>query len=319
MNDSDHTASIRSLDITTLSVAWIGLGTMGGPMSARLVASGVQVIGFDLSEDARAKAQSRGLEIAETVAEAVADADVVVTNLPAGEQVREVFEGQEGIWANCGENALLIDTSTVDVATSRWCHEGSTEHDLRFVDAPISGGAPGAEDGTLTVMFGGESDAVSVAQQVFEPMMDSAISAGGPTTGVAAKICNNMMLFINLVSTTEGSQLAEQLGLDPKVFQQIAAASSGRSFPLEVWYPHPGVVDSSPANRNFAADFPATGALKDVSLALDAGEKTGVKLSAANLAASQFQELIDQGLGDKDCSLIVKLASPDGKVKGFDN
>lgn len=319
MNDSEHTASIHSLDITTLSVAWIGLGTMGGPMAARLVAAGARVIGFDVSEDARAKAQSRGLEITDTVADAVADADVVVTNLPAGEQVREVFEGQEGIWDSCGENALLIDTSTVDIATSRWCHDGSTDRDLRFVDAPISGGAPGAENGTLTVMFGGESDAVSEAQQVFEPMIESAISAGGPTTGVAAKICNNMMLFINLVSTTEGSQLSERLGLDPKVFQQIAAASSGRSFPLEVWYPHPGVVDSSPANRNFAPDFPVTGALKDISLALDAGEETGVKLSAANLAATQFQELIDQGLGDRDCTLIVKLASPNGEVQGFDN
>lgn len=136
--------------------------------------------------------------------------------------------------------------------------------------------------------------------------------------GIAAKICNNMMLFISLMATAEGSQLAQQLGLDPKVLWQILSVSSGRSWPQETWYPVPGVVDSAPANRNFDAAFPVELALKDMNLALHAGRQSGVSLPGAELVVNQFRELVDQGLGHKDCSLIAKLVAPDGTIDGFD-
>jgi 3-hydroxyisobutyrate dehydrogenase len=312
-----ETTEGRRDDRELAKVAWIGLGTMGGPMAARLVASGVQVMGVDLDQKARDRAASNGITVVGTIAEAVTRADAVVTILPAAPHVRSVLDGPDGIWAHAGSGALLVDASTVDIETSRWCHEHSTERNFRFVDAPVSGGVPGAVTGTLTAMLGGEKDAVKLTRELFAPMIRGAIDAGGPTCGVAAKICNNMMLFINLMSTCEGSQLAEHLGLEPKVFWQIASSSSGRSFPLETWFPSPGVVDTAPANRNFEPDFPAKLALKDVSIALAAGESTGVHLAAAKLVAEQFQSLIDEGLGDKDCSLVVKVASPNGEVRGF--
>lgn len=302
---------------TKKTVAFIGLGTMGGPMAANLAEAGIRTIGVDLNPEARDEARSKGIEIAETNAEAVADADCVITVLPAGKHVRSVFAGDDGIWANAREGALLIDASTVDIETSQWCHDESKARGFRFADAPVSGGVPGAVDGTLTVMLGADPDDVAELKDLFDSMTARAIDTGGPTKGIAAKICNNMMLFINLVSTCEGAQLAENLGLDAKVFQEIASTSSGRSFPLDTWYPAPGVLDSSPAERGFAPDFPAKGALKDVSLALAAGKLTGVNLPAAELTAGQFQTLIDEGLGGKDCSLIVKLASPNGEVRGF--
>lgn len=299
------------------AIAVIGLGTMGGPIAANLVKAGHTVLGVDLSEGARERAAATGVQVVASAAEAAREVDATLTMLPAGQHVREAFDGPEGIWANARSGSLLIDASTVDVGTSRWCHEGSAARGFRFVDAPVSGGVPGAQAGTLTAMLGGEPEAVAVADVLLAPAAARRIDAGGPTRGTAAKICNNMMLFSNLVATCEGAQLAQRLGLDPAVFYEIATTSSGRSFPLETWYPVPGVVDSSPANRGYAPDFPATGALKDVDLALNAGRLAGVNLPAAALAASQFQQLIDEGLGDLDCSLIAKFVSPDGTAPGF--
>lgn len=300
------------------TVAFIGLGTMGGPMAANLVTAGRRVLGVDLSDQARAKATENGITVAESTAAAVAEADAVITILPAGKHVRSVMEGEDGILAHARPGTLIIDSSTVDIETSQWCHDQAAERGLQFADVPVSGGVPGAVEGTLTAMLGGSPEATARAASLFAPMASRIIEAGGPTMGIAAKICNNMMLYINLLSTAEGTQLADHLGLDPRVFRQIATVSSGRSFPLDVWHPLPGVVESSASNRGFAADFPVTGALKDISLALSAGEMTGVKLVGAQLVADQFQELIDEGLGDKDCSLIIKHTSPDGTVRGFD-
>lgn len=299
-------------------VGWIGLGTMGGPMAARLVQAGIEVVGTDLSAEALEKSASQGVRTVGSTAEAVRDVDAVVTILPGPQQVRAVFDGEDGVWANVGTGTLLIDASTVDVETSQWCHDGSAQRGLHFVDAPVSGGVPGAEDGTLTLMLGGADEDRARAAELLDATAGRTIDAGGPTTGIAAKICNNLMLFVNLVSACEGSQLAEHLGLDPKVFWEISTASSGRSFPLETWYPAPGVTPTSPAERGFAPDFPARGAHKDVSLALAAGKLTGVRLPGVELAAQQFQQLMDEGLGDRDCSLIVKYASPDGTVRGFE-
>lgn len=299
------------------TIAWIGLGNMGGPMTANLVTAGHDVIGFDLNLEANEAAAANGVRIAASVADAVSAADAVFTMLPKGAHVREVYEGDGGVWANAPTTALLLDSSTVDIETSRACHEGSAERGFRFVDAPVSGGISGAAAGTLTFMLGGAASDVVVAKVLVEPMAGNVFAVGGPTMGIAAKLANNMMLFISLIAAAEGSQLAASLGLDPKTFWEVAAVSSADSWAMRTWYPVPGIVESSAANHNFDATFATTLALKDVALALEAGESAGLDLPAAALARRQFERLIDEGLGGKDCSLIAKYAAADGRVDGF--
>ncbi|PQZ96819.1 3-hydroxyisobutyrate dehydrogenase [Arthrobacter sp. MYb224] len=297
--------------------AWIGLGNMGAPMSGNLVRAGHTVRGYDLNAEACAAAETAGVQIAASIAEAMAGADAVFTMLPKGEHVRAVYEAPEGVWANATSDMLLLDSSTVDIESSRALHEGSAQRGLDFVDAPVSGGISGAAAGTLAFMLGGRAELMDRAVQLISPMSAKTIVAGGPTSGIAAKICNNMMLFIDLMASAEGSQLAERLGLDPKVFWEIASVSSGRSWAQQTWYPVPEVIDTAAANNNFEATFRVDLARKDVGLALDAGALTGIDLPAATLAREHFDRLIAEGLADKDCSLIVKNLVPDGVVRGY--
>jgi 3-hydroxyisobutyrate dehydrogenase len=297
--------------------AWIGLGNMGGPMAANLVAAGHQVRGVDLNERAAAAAAESGVEVVGSIAEAVRDAEAVFTMLPKGEHVRAVFDGPDGIWAHAPKDALLCDSSTVDIETSRWCHEQSEARGFSFADTPVSGGISGAADATLCFMIGGEPSTVERATELVGPMSAKVIAAGGPTAGTAAKICNNMMLFITLMANSEGSQLAARLGLDPKVFWEIVSVSSGRSWSQQTWYPVPDIIPTAAANNNFEATFRVDLAAKDVGLALAAGAQTGVRLPAAQLIASQLQELIDEGYADRDCSLVALLSTPDGVLDGF--
>ena len=299
------------------TIAWVGLGNMGSRMSQHLIKAGHTVRGFDLNPAALEQAVAVGVEAATSVADAVASADAVITMLPKGEHVRSVFEGEGGIWANAPQNAILFDSSTVDTQTSQWCHDGSAERGFAFVDAPVSGGTAGAADGTLAFMLGGSAENTARVKELIEPMAGNIFVAGGPTAGIAAKIVNNMMLCISLQACAEGSQLADQLGLDPQVFWDIVSASSGRSWPQQTWYPVPGVVERAAANNNFDATFSANLARKDVGLAVEAGAHTGVALPAAMVAMQQLDRLIDEGLGDKDCSLVVKYSSPTGEVAGY--
>lgn len=296
---------------------WIGLGNMGGPMTANLVAAGHTVRGYDLDAGAVRAAQAHGVEAVESIAAAVSGADVVITMLPEGRHVRSVFDGDGGIWAAADTSTLLIDSSTVDVETSQHCHDGSAERGFRFVDAPVSGGVSGAQAGTLAFMVGGDPTIVEEAGVYIQPMAGRVIAAGSATAGIAAKICNNMMLFINLMAAAEGSQLAGRLGLDPKVFWEIVSVSSGQSWAQRTWYPWPGVTESAAANNNYEATFTAALANKDVTLALEAGESTGVNLRAAKLAQEQFNQMVDEGLGGQDCSLIAKYSSQDGSAPGW--
>lgn len=300
------------------TITWIGLGHMGAPMSANLVAAGHDVRGFDLSEAAMAAAREGGVQTFSTMGEAFDGAEVVITMLPKGEHSRAVYLGEDGVLALAPKDALLVDSSTIDVATAEQLHRAASEAGFAFVDAPVSGGISGAAAGTLTFMIGGEEQHARRAEEVVQPMAGRVVHTGAAGTGQAAKIVNNMMLFICLEACSEGSVLADRLGLDPRVFWEIASVSSGNSWALQTWYPVPGMTDSAAANHNFDATFSATLAAKDIGLALAAGEQTDVNLPAARLVAERFQELIDEGLADKDCSLIVKYAAPDGAIPGWD-
>lgn len=299
-------------------IAWIGLGNMGAPMTANLVKAGHEVTGFDLSADALAHAAEGGVSPTTNIADAVKDADVVFTMLPKGDHVRQVLDGPDGIWANAPTSALLIDSSTVDIPTSRWSHDESAARGFRFVDAPVSGGISGAAAGTLAFMIGGANEAdMDEAAAVIEPMAGKIVKMGAPTTGIAAKLVNNMMLGIGLLAVSEGSQLAKQLGLDPQRFWDVASNSSGDSWPLRTWYPVPGIVDSAAANQNFDATFSAMLAHKDVALAVAAGDDVGLPLTGAHVILDQLQTLLDEGLGGKDCSLVAKFAAKDGELDGY--
>ena len=288
-------------------IGWIGLGHMGGPMTANLVKAGHSVRGFDLSVEALDAAVAAGVTRATSIADAVAGADVVFTMLPKGEHARAVYFGDSGVLANADTRTLLVESSTIDIESSQALHDAAAAAGFRFVDAPVSGGITGAEKGTLTFMIGGAADAVTDATAYMQPMAANIIPTGGATTGQAAKICNNLMLFINLAATSEGAVLADRLGLDPQVFWDIASVSSGDSWPLRTWYPIKGVVPSAAVNRDFAPTFTAELANKDIGLAVAAAAATDTPLEIGQHVQQLFQRLIDQGQGGKDCSMIVQL------------
>ncbi|MDR1190016.1 MAG: 3-hydroxyisobutyrate dehydrogenase [Bifidobacteriaceae bacterium] len=299
------------------TIAWIGLGNMGGPMTANLVRAGHTVKGFDLNPAALAEAAAHGVTAAASLAEAVADADAVFTMLPKAANVRSVYQDSGGIWDTAPKSALLVDSSTVDVATSRYCHERSVELGFGFVDAPVSGGVSGAAAGSLTFMLGGGDQAVGRAAALVEPMSGNVFAVGGPGAGVAAKLANNMMLFISMLAASEGSQLAKAMGLDPKVFWDVITVSSADSWAVRTWYPVPGLTRTAASNNGFRPGFTTDLALKDVSLALEAGRAAGLRLPAADLAKQELEELIGQGLGAMDCTLVAKLVNPSAELDGY--
>lgn len=280
---------------------------MGGPMTANLVKAGHTVRGFDLDVGAVAAAEAAGVTAVSGIADAVVGTDVVFTMLPKGDHARTVYLGDDGVLAHADTSTLLIDSSTIDIETAAALHEAAEGKGFRFVDAPVSGGISGAKAGTLTFMIGGEEGAVKDASTFIEPMAKNIIPTGGATTGQAAKICNNLMLFINLASTAEGAVLADRLGLDKQVFWDIASVSSGDSWALRTWYPVPGVVETAASNNDFAPTFTTELANKDIGLAIAAARDTGTPLEIGMHVQQLFQRLIDEGEGGKDCSMIIKL------------
>lgn len=300
-------------------VAWIGLGNMGGPMAANLVAAGHSVRGFDLSETARSAAALAGVTIADTVADAVREADIVCTMLPAGAHVRSVLSGPDGVLAHLRPGAIIIDSSTIAPAVAIEFHELTTGDGFRFLDAPVSGGIFGAQAGSLTFMVGGSEAVLAEARGLIEVMAGRVFHAGGPGAGQSAKIVNNMMMAINLAGLCEGAVLADRLGLDAKTFFDIAAVSSGDSWTLRTWYPMPGVVDTAGVNRDFEGGFTTDLALKDVRLALDAGHATGTDLDFAAMVVQRLATLSSLGYGNKDCTSLVRLIGGELGASGSDS
>lgn len=288
-----------------MTVGWIGLGNMGGPMAANLVAQGHDVRGFDLSEHALELARAAGVTVVDSAVDAVAEADVVFTMLPAGSHVRELLTDE--LLVMLKPNTLVVDSSTIDIDTARYLHQHVTAAGHRFLDAPVSGGTFGAASGTLTFMVGGAAADLEEAKPYTDVMGGRVFHTGGPGNGQAAKIANNMMLGINLAATCEAAILAERLGLDANTFFKVAQVSSGDSWALRNWYPVPGVVDTAAVNRGFEGGFATNLMLKDVSLALEAGESTGTTLDFAAAVVDRLKTLAERGFGGQDCTILVKL------------
>jgi len=289
------------------TIGFIGLGNMGAPMAANLVKAGHRVRGYDMNAAAVQKLTSVGVEAAANASEATRDADVVITMLPAGEHVREVWLHQGGlIEAVKGAAPLLIDCSTIDVESARVVTEAAHEAGLAMLDAPVSGGVGGAVAATLTFMVGGSDTAFARGLPVLQAMGKNIVHAGGPGAGQAAKICNNMMLAINMAGVCEGFLLARKLGLDWDRLFQIASTSSGQSWALSNYCPAPGPVPAAPSNHDYAAGFMAALMLKDVKLSQAAADSVGSPTPLGAHAMSLYQSVVDAGDGAKDFSVVFR-------------
>ncbi len=286
-------------------VAFIGLGNMGGGMAANLAKAGHDVRAFDLSAEALAKAQERGCLIAGSAADAVAEVDAVVTMLPAGKHVRDVYEGS--VIGKAPASAILMDCSTIDVATAREEAEKARAAGYLMVDAPVSGGIAAAEGGTLTFMVGGTEEAFERARPLLELMGKAVIHAGGPGAGQAAKICNNMLLGASMVATCETFVLAEKLGLDLQTFFDIASKASGQCWSMTSYCPVPGVGPETPADREYEGGFAAALMLKDLRLAMEAAQSVDAYTPMGSEAETLYARFADRGGAGKDFSAIIKM------------
>ena len=293
-------------------IAFIGLGHMGGGMAPNLAKAGHEVRAFDLIEEALAAAVEKGCVRAGSTDEAVADAEVVIAMLPAAQHVLDVYRNH--VFGKAPSSALLIDCSTIDVASARTAEEEAAARGYTMVDAPVSGGIAAAAGGTLTFMVGGSDEAFERAKPFLEPMAKAVIHAGGPGAGQAAKICNNMILGATMAVTCEGFVLAQKLGLDPQVFFDISSKASGQSWSMTSYAPVPGVGPDTPADHDYEGGFAAALMLKDLKLAMDAAQSVNAYTPIGGEAEELYQRFVDRGGGSKDFSGIIKMIDDSWKA-----
>jgi 3-hydroxyisobutyrate dehydrogenase len=288
-------------------IGFIGLGNMGGPMAANLVKAGHRVAGYDLNSASLDALRSAGGTPSPSAAEAAKGAEIVITMLPAGEHVREVWLHQGGLIEAVKDAApLLIDCSTIDVDSARAVADAARQAGLQMLDAPVSGGTAGAAAATLTFMVGGPAEAFARGEEVLRAMGRNIVHAGDAGAGQAAKICNNMMLAINMLGVSEAFILARKLGLEWDKLFAITSTSSGQSWALTSYCPAPGPVPAAPSNRDYAPGFAAALMAKDVGLAQAAAEATDSPTPLGAHALRLYKEVLAAGDGGKDFSVIFR-------------
>ncbi len=285
------------------TIAFIGLGNMGGPMAANLVKAGHKVVAFDLVEASRNQARSDGAAIADGAVSAVKGAEVVVTMLPAGRHVLSVWTE---VLPAMTRGALIIDCSTIDVESAKEAHALAAKAGVASVDAPVSGGTGGAKAATLTFMCGGDEKAFATAKPVLEKMGKKIVHCGGAGAGQAAKICNNMILGISMIAVSEAFSLAEKLGLSHQALFDVASTSSGQCWSLTSYCPVPGPVPASPANNDYKPGFAAALMLKDLTLAQDAAKTAGAATPLGAHAQEIYKAFDAAGNGGVDFSGIIR-------------
>ena len=288
-----------------MRIAFIGLGNMGGGMAANLVKAGHEVRAFDLSEAALAKAEERGATRATDAAAAVEGAEAVITMLPAGKHVADVY--RSAVFGKAPAAALLLDCSTIDVATAKAVAGEAQAAGYAMVDAPVSGGIAAAEGGTLTFMVGGSDEAFARARPILDQMGKAVIQAGASGSGQAAKIVNNMLLGVTMAGTCEAFVLATKLGLDPQVFFDISSKASGQSWSMTSYCPLPGVGPETPADRDYEGGFAAQLMLKDLALAMEAAQGAGAYTPMGGEAEALYRRFVARGGGPKDFSALIRM------------
>ncbi|TXH49040.1 MAG: 3-hydroxyisobutyrate dehydrogenase [Desulfurellales bacterium] len=286
-------------------IAFIGLGAMGSGMAANLAKAGHQVFAFDLNPSAVAKAAAAGATPAASIEAAVSAAEIVVTMLPTGQHVADVY--RRHVFGSARSGALLIDSSTIEVTTARSVIAEAEAAGFAMVDAPVSGGTAAAAGGTLTFMVGGAPEEFRRAEPVLAGMGKAVIHAGAAGAGQAAKICNNMLLAISMIGTCEAFALAGKLGLDHQVFFDIASKSSGQCWSMTSYCPVPGPVPAAPSNRDYEGGFATDLMAKDLRLAMDAAASVGAATPLGAQARALYQLFQAQGAGGRDFSAIIKM------------
>jgi 3-hydroxyisobutyrate dehydrogenase len=286
-----------------MKIAFIGLGNMGGGMAANLVKAGHDVRAFDLSEAALAAAKEAGCSTFGSAAEACADAEAVVSMLPNGAIVKSVYT--KDVIGTAPAGAVLLDCSTIDVATAREVIGSAQEAGYDMVDAPVSGGIAAANGGTLTFMVGGSETAFGRAQPILEAMGKAVIHAGDAGNGQAAKICNNMLLAIHMAGTCEAFQMAQKLGLDPQTFYDISSVSSGQNWSMTSYCPVPGVGPQSPSDNDYQGGFATALMLKDLRLAMEAADAADAAVPMGSRAAALYEDFDGAGNGGRDFSALI--------------
>jgi 3-hydroxyisobutyrate dehydrogenase len=286
-------------------IAFIGLGHMGGGMAPNLAKAGHEVRAFDLVPEAVSHAAEGGCSPAASASDAVKDADVVITMLPASKHVRAVFH--DDVAPNAKPGTLLIDCSTIDVSSAREVGEAMKSQGFEFVDAPVSGGIAAAAGGTLTFMVGGTDEGFERAKPFLEPMAKAVIHAGDLGAGQAAKICNNMILGATMVATCEGFAMAKKLGLNLQTFFDISSKASGQSWSMTSYCPVPGVGPDTPADHDYEGGFAAALMLKDLKLAMEAAQAVDAYTPMGGEAEELYQRFVDRGGANKDFSGIIKM------------
>jgi len=289
-------------------IGFIGLGNMGGPMAANLVKAGHAVTGFDVAAPAIERLATAGGTGAASAMEAARNAEVLITMLPAGEHVRAVLL-DEGALDALAPGSLLIDCSTIDVATARDMAAEAARRRVEMLDAPVSGGTAGAAAATLTFMVGGSEEGFARAEPLLSAMGRAVIHAGAAGAGQAAKICNNMILGVSMIAVCEAFALADRLGLDRQKLFDISSKSSGQCWSLTSYCPVPGPVPTSPANRDYAPGFTAAMMLKDLNLAAAAAAGSGLTLPLGSEARSVYEDFCNAGGRGKDFSGVFRFIS----------
>ena len=285
------------------TIAFIGLGNMGGPMAANLVKAGYKVVAFDLVEASRNQAKSDGAAVAESAAAAVKGADTVVTMLPAGKHVLTVWNEVVPVMT---KGTLIIDCSTIDVESSKAAHVLAAKHGVGSVDAPVSGGTGGAKAATLTFMCGGDEKSFAAAKPVLEKMGKKIVHCGGAGAGQGVKICNNMVLAISMIGVSEAFSLAEKLGLSHQAVFDVVSTSSGQCWSLTSYCPVPGPVPTSPANNDYKPGFASALMVKDLTLAQDAAKAAGAVTPLGKHAQEIYKAFDAAGHGGVDFSGIIQ-------------
>ena len=290
-------------------IGFIGLGNMGGPMVRNLIKAGHSLKVFDLSEESINFAVQLGAVATKSVKEAAIGVDFVVTMLPVGINVKEVFMN-DGVIAAADAGTIMIDSSTIDVETAQATYLAAKAAGFDMIDAPVSGGVLGADAGTLTFMCGGDKKTFEKAKPILQDMGKNIIHCGKAGLGQATKICNNMLAGINALAAAEAMVMGERLGVAPETLYNVISTSTGRSYIFENSNPVPGVSASSPANNNFKPGFMAKLMLKDLRLSQAAAQSASTSTPLGAVATASFQQLIENGYGDYDTSSIIKVIDP---------
>lgn len=291
------------------TVAFIGLGNMGGPMAKNLLKAGHAVTVFDLVAAACAELEAAGASVAPTAAAAVTGADYVISMLPAGKHVAGVYLGSDsapGLLAQLDASTTVLDCSTIDATTARQVGEAAAVLGIGFMDAPVSGGVAAAAAGTLAFMCGGDAATFAKAKLILADMGKNIFHAGPAGAGQVAKGCNNMLLAIHMIGSCEALEMGARNGLDPKVLSEIMLASSGRNWSLEVYNPYPGVMENAPASKDYQPGFMVDLMLKDLGLAMEIADGCGFDNAMGQLARDLYAEHQKDGNGRKDFSSILQ-------------